>query len=227
MEFTKDVVIDGGYHDWQTKRISFVLERYGADFFKGKKVLELACYKGGLSQMLYNLGANLTAVEGLKENYVFCKNAYPHINFIHKDLDVDEWDFDPHYDIIIHWGLLYHMRFPEISLQNCFAHCDYLFLESLVVDKDIVEIKAVHEENIWGTDQSIHSIGTRFTSKYVESLFNQLSFNRYDDPKLNSNYQPRYDQPEGNTEAIIRRFWVINCNNPNLDYSHKGVTGLN
>jgi hypothetical protein len=46
--------------------------------------------------MLYNLGANVTAVEGLELNYNICKARYPHINFILKDLDVDEWDFDDH-----------------------------------------------------------------------------------------------------------------------------------
>jgi hypothetical protein len=32
-EFVQGVVIDAGYIDWQTKRISFILETYGVDFF--------------------------------------------------------------------------------------------------------------------------------------------------------------------------------------------------
>ena len=209
--FTRNVVRDAGYIDWQTKRISFVLEKYGNDFFKGKKVLELGCFFGGISQMLHNLGADLTSVEGFPANYETCKQRYPHINFLLKDLDNNIWEFDEHYDIIIHWGLLYHLQYPVASVVHCLGHCDYFFLETLIINHSSIKLEHVPEKNIWNTDQSIHSSGTRFTAKLVEFLFRDRSFVRYDDSKLNSGYQPHYDIPEADTNAIIRRFWVVTC----------------
>lgn len=176
--YSEGVFHDPGYIDWQKKRISFILELYGNNFFKGKKVLELACFEGGLSKMLVNLGANLTSVEGFQRNYEVCKQRYPEINFILKDLDVDRWDFDDHYDIIIHWGLLYHLRYPDVSLKHCINHCNFLLLESLVIDKKDIEILHVGERNIWGTDQSIHELGSRFSPSYVEDLLQGTSFKK-------------------------------------------------
>ena len=209
--FTEGVFNDSGYYSWQVNRITFVLEKYGENYFKGKKVLELACFEGGISQMLHNLGANLVSVEGLERNLNVCKQRYPHLTFIQKDLDLDQWDFDDHYDIIIHWGLLYHLRDPDSSMRHCLEHCDYLFLESLVIDYSTKYTSHVVEENKWGTDQSIHCMGSRFSAKYVENLFDNKPFVRYDDAKLNSSYQPQYDWTESDTGNIYRRFWVITC----------------
>lgn len=211
IDFTTGVVVDPGYYNWQYNRIKFVIEKYGKDFFVGKKVLELGCFEGGISQMLFNLGAKLTSIEGFERNINVCKNRYSHLDFILKDLDVDNWDFEDHYDIIIHWGLLYHLRYPEVSIKHCVSHCDYLFLESLVVDCTSEHTSHVPEKNQWGTDQSIHEVGSRFSPKYVESLFAELPYIRYDDPKLNSNHQPHYDNNEGNTWQLQRKFWVIDC----------------
>jgi hypothetical protein len=205
---TEGLIYDSGYNSWQINRVKFILETFGANFFSGKKILELGCYHGGVSKLIYNLvnGTNgsITAVEGLEENYNYCKATYPYINFVHSDLDspdINDWIFDEHYDIIIHWGLLYHLQYP-----------DKLFLETLIVDSDNL-VSYVEEKNIWGTDQSIHNIGTRPNTKYVENIFSHLKFKRYDDSKLNSNCQPVYDWIPSNSGNIYRRFWVIDCNN--------------
>jgi hypothetical protein len=81
----------------------------------------------------------------------------------------------------------------------------------LVLDNQSLETHQVPEWNRIGTDQSIHNVGTRFSAKYVENLFNGLPFTRHDNPKLNSLYQPQYDWIETGSNAIFRRFWVVNC----------------
>lgn len=210
----KNIVVDNGYVDWQSKRLTFVLNIMGDAFFKNKNVLELGCYQGGISKMLTNLGANVTAVEGFSKNINKCRKNYPEINFIQFDLDQDndDWNFDEHYDVIIHWGLLYHLRYPEKSINKCIKHCDYLFLESLVVDNEEKIFSTVPEKNIYGTDQSIHELGTRLSESMIESYLENTKFTRYDNSSLNSRYQPEYDFVTKNTNNIYRRFWIVSCN---------------
>ena len=95
---TTGLIVDYGYYDWQVKRLQFVLTTYGENFFNGKKILEIGSYKGGMSLLLHNLvkttGGSITSVEGLLENYNYCKETYPYINFIHYDLDspnINDW----------------------------------------------------------------------------------------------------------------------------------------
>jgi len=211
---TTGLKYDNGYYDWQTKRIGFLIDLYGKEFFVGKKILELGCFKGGISILLQNLitsSGSLTSVEGLKENYDDCVKTYPSLRFIHGDEDfpeTDTWAYDDHYDIIVHWGLLYHLQHPIASIQRCLKHCDKLFLETLIIDST-EPIKLVYEKNEWGTDQSIHNIGTRCNTEYVENIFKHLSFKRYDDSRLNSGGQPHYDWTPTNSGEIFRRFWII------------------
>ena len=87
-----------------------------------------------------------------------------------------------------------------------------LFLESIILDKDCIDVSMVPESNNHVcSDQSLHDLGSRPTIKYVEQFFEGLSFQRYDDVKLDSHYQPLYSKPPGNTESLVRRFWVITC----------------
>lgn len=218
MNFTNGLEYDSGYYDWQIKRIEFILKTLGTDFFNGKKILELACFKGGVSKIIHNLikdtCGELTSVEGHLDNYNHCKKLYPEINFIHYDLDspdVNEWIFYSHYDIIIHWGLLYHLQYPETSINKCLHHCDKLLLETLIVDSNTNCIH-IPEKNTWGTDQSIHEVGSRFNTTFVENMFNHLKFKRYDNSELNSKNQPVYDWIPSNNGEIYRRFWVIETN---------------
>lgn len=217
------LVYDSGYFNWQINRIKFVLNTLGDDFFVGKKILELGCFKGGISKIIHHLisktNGSLTSVEGFLDNYKYCKETYPEINFIHYDLDsldMNDWIFDNHYDIIIHWGLLYHLQYPIESIKKCLLHCDKLLLETLIVDSNEKCI-LVPEKNIDGTDQSIHEIGSRFNTEFVENIFNHLKFIRYDSNELNSRNQPKYDWIPTNSGEIFRRFWVIECNSQKIN----------
>jgi hypothetical protein len=155
-----------------------------------------------LSQLL------ITAVEGNEQNYSDCKKNYPHINFIHKDVDTTEWLFDDHYDIIIHWGLLYHLKYPKESVQMCLQHCDCLLLESQIIDIKGLFYRQFKEKD--GTDQGLHKIGTHVSTSTVESWFpNGMYSRRYSTRSLNSKYQAFYDWIEYGTGYIGRRFWVI------------------
>lgn len=208
-QLTKNLIIDPGYIDWQLNRIKFIIKLFPNNFFQGKKILELGSYQGGITQMFFNLGANITGVEGSQTNLNIAQNRYPHINFIQGDCEKIDWDFDNYYDIIIHWGLLYHLKYPERSIKTCLRHTNILFLETLVIDYDTPKLYFVKEDNITLPDQALHGEGARPTPSYVEEILYGHKYMRFDTPELNSKYQPFYDLPISNSGNIFRKFWIV------------------
>ena len=210
MNLLKDLNIDSGYIEWQINRLNFVINMYGENFFHNKKILELGSYQGGVTQMFNNLGAKITGVEASTSNINFARDKYPHLTFIQEDCDTAEWKFDDHYDIIIHWGLLYHLDKIKDSIVSCLKHTSLLLLETIVLDKTNSEkMSAVEDTTL--PDQSIHGLGSRPTVKYVEDILdeNKVVYKRHDNSSLNSKYQPHYDEPIGNTGKQYRKFWTI------------------
>ena len=204
---------DGGYIDWQIKRVTYLIELFGLEFFKGKNVLELGSYEGGITQLFHNLGCNIIGIEGSNRNINISRQRYPHITFIQLDCDKNIFEHieNTKFDIIIHWGLLYHLKFPKESILNCLKHTKYIFLESIIVDKTEPEIYFKEEDNVNLPDQSLNGLGARPTASYVEKILNEedVEYERHDNEKLNSKYQPDYNWIETNTGEEYRRFWII------------------
>jgi hypothetical protein len=213
-ELRNGVYINESYIEWQLARMKFIVYIYGKDFFKGKKILELGCFQGGLTKMFYNLGANITGVEGSKSNFEELVKKYPYINFKNEDCEItDEWKFDEHYDIIIHWGLLYHLKNMENSITECMKHTDLMFLESIVINTSFKE-KFLVRENVVGIDQAIHGMGSRASIGHIEKILDNYYYVRYDNSFLNSPFQPHYDIPIQNislrdSREFTRKFWTV------------------
>lgn len=211
-ELCRGLYIDPGYIDWQLKRMQFIVSLYGKEFFRGKNILELGSFEGGITQMFYNLGANIIGFEGSDRNLQICNQRYPHITFHKKDCE--NLVLDTKYDIIIHWGLLYHLSHDKIpeSIVHCLDHTSYLFLETLILDSSGDKALIMQEDNVNLPDQALHGYGCRMTQKYVENILDSVpyfSYERFDTPFLNSRYQPHYDWRVKDTNEIFRRFWII------------------
>lgn len=52
------------YEYWRAKRIVAIVEHYGENFFKGKKILELGCGYGDIGKVLISIGAEVIFCEG-------------------------------------------------------------------------------------------------------------------------------------------------------------------
>jgi hypothetical protein len=200
------------YHpDWQVNRINFILSKYPKDFFKGKRILELGAYNGYIGAYFSALGASVHCVEGRPENVVNIKNDYPHLTAEVADLDSPEWKWG-HYDIIINFGLYYHLeKFHKEHLLNCLNNCDLMFFETVVYDSFDSEIYFRHEV---GDDQSLTSIGGTPSTSFIENIIieNCNPYKKYSDNSLN-NYQHKYDWPDTGLKTFNqfhRRFWIIN-----------------
>lgn len=199
------------YHsDWQQNRINFILSKYPKEFFKGKRILELGAYNGYIGAYFNTLGAEVHCVEGRTENVVNIMNDYPNITAEVANLDTDEWKWG-HYDIIINFGLYYHLeKFHKEHLINCINNCDLMFFETVIYDSKESEIYFRTEQ---GDDQSLTSIGGTPSTIYVENILKESNaqYKKYTDSFLN-NYQHKYDWPDTGFKVFNqfhRRFWII------------------
>lgn len=202
---------------WQQARLSFILERYPKDFFKGKRVLELGSFNGFFGDQFASFGADVEIVEGRHDNVKKIKESCQFANNIRQgDVDKLEWEYGD-YDVIVNFGLLYHLEFHhEAFLYNCIEHCKLMFLESVIYDSDDDEI-FFREESYWksGGDQSLSTLGGSTSTSWVENRLKSknVNFQKYCDHSLNGG-EHEYDWEDSNSKEPPmhkRRFWIVNC----------------
>ena len=214
------------YHpEWVKSRALFILnylyKKLGAQytgeagqFLKGKTVLELGAHRGGLGANLSQYGASVTAAEGREDNCRLGKLYHPQAQWCQADLDVEEWIFDDHYDIIIHQGLLYHLQNPDFFLVESQKRCSTFFLETQVIDSSLEAVHLSTPPSVFTPKGELsHDSGlnaeARISVKYIEDRLK--NFVRHDIPKLNGGGH-FYDWPEKNDNtyqpAAHRRFWT-------------------
>jgi hypothetical protein len=200
------------YHpDWQVNRINFILSKYPKEFFKGKRILELGACNGYISAYFKLIGAEVFVVEGRSENVEKIKEYYPDLNVEQYNLDTPDWKWG-HYDIIINFGLYYHLeKYHKEHLENCINNCDLMFFETVVYDSFESGIYFRYEE---GYDQSLSNNGGTPSTSYVENIFsiNNKNYEKFTDSSLNA-YEHFYDWKDTGNNIFHqnqRRFWIIN-----------------
>jgi hypothetical protein len=197
------------YSDWQVNRINFILSKYPKEFFSGKRILELGAYNGYIGAYFSSLGAEVHCLEGRPENVVNIKNDYPMVTVEIADLDSPEWKWG-HYDIIINFGLYYHLEtYHKEHLENCINNCDLMFFESVIYDSFEPEIYFRQEE---GSDQSLSKTGGTPSTSYVENIFmnNDVVYEKFMESILNAGHH--YDWIDTNSKKLdqyARRFWIV------------------
>ena len=178
-------------------------------------MLELGGGYGNNGNEFYNLGCKVTSSDARRQHILNGKIKYPYINF--EIMDYDKNKINKKYDIILHWGLLYHLKEIECHLENVCKNCDVILLETTVSDSDNENFyKLTYEE---GYDQAYNNIGIRPSPKYIEKILSKNSFKyiMIKDPITNSSFH-KYDWESKNTNTWTqgaRRFWV--CWNKNVD----------
>jgi hypothetical protein len=204
-------VFNHHYIDWRFKRISKILEIYNQDFFKHKSILELGCGHGDIGKEFISFGANVTFAEGRSYHCEILKERFLNSKIINLDQN-EPWELNTRFDIIIHWGVLYHLNDWKSDLISTLKHSDLIFLESEVSDSNDVnfDLKITERD---GYDQSLNGIGSRPSADNIERIIeeNGFSFERFDDESLNSSFH-QYNWKVENTNTWrdgLRRFWIV------------------
>jgi 2-polyprenyl-3-methyl-5-hydroxy-6-metoxy-1,4-benzoquinol methylase len=162
------------YQEWRQVRLNFLINRFGEDFFRNKKILELGSGYGHLGNEISKYGATIHCCDARIQNVEMTRKMFPHLNVEVVDLNVD-WPYKKdEFDVIIHFGVLYHLNCDLHShLEKvCNSTKGWLFLESEVVDSLDSNFSLIVKENI-DQDQSINSMGTRYSPSVIEKALDK------------------------------------------------------
>lgn len=202
------------YHGWNMKRLAAMIEWFGADWFRGKRVLEIAAGHGEMGGVLWTLGADVTFTDGREENAAQIRARLPIApeKVIVQDAEegvkfADGRDFD----LILHLGVLYHLDNWQTSLADCAKLAPYVVLESEVCDSSDVNVEVKLPEPAEAVDQALRGMGSRPSAEMIEKVLTDvgLKHQRLRDNRCNSGFHI-YDWQVTGTNATrngLRRFW--------------------
>jgi hypothetical protein len=198
----------GHYDNWRTSRMNGIKKYISPEYFKDKTLLELGAGHGDVGNLFYKLGAIVTSSDARVEHLRVINRKYPHLNTLQIDCDND--NIKCKYDIIVHWGVLYHLNEIEIHLEKISQKCDILLLETEVSDSNDNQFYISTFEK--GYDQAFNRTGIRPSAQYVERILekNGFQFKLIKDPILNSGCHC-YDWEINATNTWkhgLRRFWI-------------------
>ena len=201
-------MFSGHYEEWRKSRMNGIDKYIKEDFFKGKKLLELGCGYGDLGNEFFKKGCKEVTCSYAREEYLNqVREKYSQLKTMVFDCDKDK--LETSYDIILHWGVLYHLKNVNNHLKNVCDNCDYLLLETEVCDTDDIVNINVPES---GYDQSFNGSGSRPSPKLIEMNLeeNGFEYKMIMDEILNSGFH-RYDWKPSNNNGYshgLRRFWI-------------------
>ena len=201
-------MFNGHYNEWNNSRMNGIAKYITPDFFKSKTLLELGCGHAHIGNKFHELGAIVTSTDVRYEHLQIVNKKYPHIK-THL-LDADKDVIPDGYDVILHWGVLYHLAEIETHLSRIAQKCNVLLLETEVSDSDDSTFYITTRET--GYDQAFNGLGIRPSPLYVEKVLEQngFQFKLVKDPILNTGYHT-YDWDIKNTNTWVcglRRFWI-------------------
>lgn len=205
------------YTNWNQSRIATILHYYGKDFFKDKKVLEVGCGWADMGAYFQSIGADVAVSDAREEHINIIKNRHPDLKCKVVDSEDTTWKYDEtKYDIIIHFGLLYHLQNPSENLKLICNHCDVLMIETEVLDSDdphniiFKEEETEWENGAWGMANS--GIGSLPSYAWVERELteNNMEVTRIPNPSMANAEAHRYDWPRVNANKFVsaqRAMW--------------------
>ena len=122
------------YIDWRKSRFNGIKKYIDLNFFKDKTLFEVGCGYGDNGVLFKNIGCDVTSSDARKEHIENAKIKNPEIKY--ELFDCDNELLCKKYDIILHWGVLYHLNNIDNNLKNICENCNYLLLETEVCNND-------------------------------------------------------------------------------------------
>jgi hypothetical protein len=209
----QDLYFKNHYEAWNDKRYSFIRHLLGTKEISQLKVLEISGGHANLAKKFFDLGCEVTVTDVRTEYLDYINKFYPGIKTEIINLENSMPTF-PKFDIVIHFGVLYHLSDPLKHLKDFLLNQDFdhLFLETEVSNHpDKTFIFKIKE---FGYDQSFSTIGGRPSSSGVESVLRSLNLDweRHDNINLDSfphNYSWKESDIPETYRTGMRRFYHI------------------
>jgi SAM-dependent methyltransferase len=163
----KSVFESKNYRESQLSRLLNLFTHIELERFRGMRILEVGAGIGHLGDVFAELGFDVTSTDGRSE-HVEAMRARGRDAFV-LDLDSATAKDFADYDIVLSFGVLYHLARPEEFLISCAEPTRALFLETAVCDSTKPVINWVSESRGWrGVDQALEGRACRPSPAWVE-----------------------------------------------------------
>lgn len=199
----------GGYNESRPKRIREIVEHYGAENLRGKTMLEVGAGYGHIgATFVDDYGVDVLCTDARPEYVEMIKQKHPQVRAEVQDLE-HPWPFTEKFDFVLHMGVLHHIHpnhVPTMLEELCNAGDD-IVLEHQVEDVEDDQYCAGEGEPAY--DQSIHKMGCRPSTMYIERVLAELGMQseRLTDPRING--PANFTWETGHAPAHPRRFWFV------------------
>jgi SAM-dependent methyltransferase len=141
----------------------------------GKTVLDVGCGVGHLAQFFVKRGCKVTCVDGRAENVASLRQRYPGLDAHVADVQRDPLARLGTFDVVLCYGLLYHLEDPLGGLRNvASAVKEVLLLETVVTDCSQPVLTLVDEPSSF--NQTLAAMGCRPSPGYVAMALNRVGF---------------------------------------------------
>ena len=205
------------YREAELARLANLFAHVDLEAWRGKKVLEVGAGFGRLGAALSEMGLDVTSSDGRPQQVERMKRE-GRSAFV---LDLDEKGIDGagDFDIVLAFGVLYHLSKPAQFLASCGRNADILLLETAVTDLSAPELPMVaeHSKGWRGQDQALNTTGCRPSPAWVEQECERAGFDVARDISSaignweigHFDWQPRNDGKSRRGRANLRKMWVF------------------
>jgi SAM-dependent methyltransferase len=203
------------YRESQLTRLVSLFAQVDIEQWRGMRILEVGAGLGHLGEAFAQLGFDVTSTDG-RPKLVEAMRARGRRAFV-LDLDTTGVDEVGDFDLVLAFGVLYHLARPEHFLRSCGKRARVLLLETAVCDAAEPVIHWISEAGGWrGTDQALGGQGCRPSPAWVEEMCRESGFDSVRDissPVANwvigaFDWEPR-DTGEWKRDGVnLRKMWV-------------------
>lgn len=184
------------HDDWTNRRLIKIKSILGVDWFRNKKVLELGACHGNIGIDLLKIGAKVHFCDARDSNLSEIVKKLQPLSYMPKVTTLNQ-ENEYHlgsYDLVIHMGVLYHIKNWKQDLRCALNHAPLMFLETSVLPDPTVkeiDISAINHEYGPFTKENL----TMFSAPALEQELKLLGvkFIRFYDRELNSSGWSNHD----------------------------------
>ncbi len=205
----------GYYRESELARLVNLFAHIDVEQWRGMKVLEVGAGLGYFGRAFSELGFDVTSSDG-REDLVEQMRAHGR-NAITLDLDNDDLEQAGNFELVLSFGVLYHLSNPEHFLRNCGKSAKALVLETIVCDTDTPVVNLVSERKGWGSkDQALNEHGCRPSPSWIEATLRSAGSNSVRDissplanwSKSRFDWEVRNSGEHKRDGVSLRKMWV-------------------
>ena len=168
----KSIFQSAGYREAELTRLLNLFAHVDLARWKGMRVLEVGAGLGHLGDYFEHLGFEVTSTDARPEN-VQRMHERGRRSFV-LDLDADEFPAAGEFDLVLAFGVLYHLQNPQRFLQACGASASVLLLETVVSDSETAVAPIVAERQ--RVDQAMEGYGSRPSASWIDATCRAAGF---------------------------------------------------